>query len=216
MGINAANRLTLICIELPNIKFFAQDLLSRDKTVSTIAEMMKLIRVAKTTDSSLEHWALTLAEVWEPRVQFTIPVEPEHVENAPCWKGPVHVYNDLSVVSVWNEYRVSRIFCQAVILGCVAALPQHQRTGQTQRIADQAINITQQLVDDFCSSVPFLFGLPSEFEKRKTSFLDQIGEFRSHRAPCRLSLTCISSVESIRRIPCCLATLGCHEVTNHS
>ena len=180
LELNAAHRLTLICMDLPNIKFYAQDLLAREKTSSTIVAMMKLIRVAKSTDNALEHWALTLDPIWEPRINSIIADEPEDLETAPFWKGPVHVYNDLSVVSVWNDYRLSRIFCQAVILGCVAALPHQLRSRQVQQVADQAVSITQQIVDDFCSSVPFLFGLPSEFEAKKVSKLDQVGKQFAH------------------------------------
>jgi hypothetical protein len=176
MNLNAANRLTLICIDLPNIKCYAQDLLGRDKTSNTISEMMKLIYVAETIDGALQHWALTLDEVWQPRIKMHILIEPEDLQTAACWRGPVHVYNDLSVASVWNDYRISRKFCQAVILGCIAALPQHLRTGQVQEVANQAVRITQQMVDDFSSSVPFLFGLPSEFEAKKISRLDQVGK----------------------------------------
>jgi hypothetical protein len=176
LNVNAANRLTSICIDLPNIKFHAQDLLARPKTPETIAEMMKLVQLAKTTDSALEHWALTLDHVWEPRAKMYIDEEPEDVQTAHCWKGPVHVYNDLSVATVMNDYRISRVFCQAIILGCVAALPHQFRSGQIQRVANLAINITQQMIDDFCSSVPFLFGLSSEFEAKKISKGDQVGE----------------------------------------
>lgn len=176
MDVNAANRLTMICIDLPNIKYYAKDILGREKSANTVIEMMTLISVAETTDSALQHWSLTLDEVWQPRVKMHILMEPEDLQTASCWKGPVHVYNDLSVASVWNDYRISRIFCQAVILGCVAAIPQYMRTAQVQLAADQAVDITQQMVDDFSSSVPFLFGLPSEFEAKKISRLDQVGK----------------------------------------
>lgn len=176
MEVNAANRLTLICINLPNIKYYAQDLLSQDKTPSTIAKMMELIRTAKDIDSELEHWALTLGEVWEPRVQLVTTEVPENLKTAQYWKGPVHIYEDLSIANVWNDYRVSRIFCQAVILGCVAALPLHARTHQVERISAQAVGITQQMVDDFCSTVPYLLGIGREFEAKKVGRLDQAGK----------------------------------------
>jgi hypothetical protein len=175
MDVNAANRLTLICINLPDIKYYAQDLLSREKTPTTIMEMMKLIRTAKETDSALEHWALTLSQLWEPRVIMRIAEEPEDNKTAQFWKGPVHVYTDLGMANVWNDYRVSRIFCQSVILGCVAALPAQLKTGQVQRVSAQAVSITQQMVDDFCSVVPYLFGIGKEFEAKKVSRLDQAG-----------------------------------------
>jgi hypothetical protein len=175
MEVNAANRLTLICMNLPNIKYKAQDLLSQEKTHETIMEMMKLLRMAEEIDIALEHWRLTLDDAWEPQVMLTIPQEPDNVNIAPFWKGPVHIYEDLGMASVWNEYRISRIFCQAVILGCITTLPSHMRTVQMERISAQAVRITQQMVDDFCSSVPYLFGLDREFEAKKIGKLDQAG-----------------------------------------
>ena len=136
--------------------------------------MMTLIRTAKDIDSELEHWALTLSDVWEPRLKMVIPDEPEDVETAEFWIGPVHIYEDLSIANIWNDYRVSRIFCQAVILGCVTNLPTHARTEHVERISAQAVRITQQMVDDFCSAVPYLFGY--EFKSRKNGALDEDGK----------------------------------------
>ncbi|KAF2436164.1 hypothetical protein EJ08DRAFT_692049 [Tothia fuscella] len=172
LGINAANRLTLICLNLPNIKFYAQDLLGRDKTSATLVDMMTLIRRAKDIDSELEHWALTLPKFWEPLIKIICNEEPENPKTAEFWFGPVHTYGDLSMANVWNDYRVSRIFCQAVILGCVAALPAHARTEQIERISEQAVHITQQMVDDFCSAIPFLLGY--DFKSRGQSAGEEI------------------------------------------
>jgi hypothetical protein len=162
LGVNAANRLTLICLNLPNIKYYAQDLLSRDKTSSTVIDMMTLIRTAKDIDSELEHWANTLPDFWNPTTKMIFTEElsddKESLQKAEFWPGPVHIYGDLSIANVWNDYRVSRIFCQAVILGCVAALPSHARTDQIERISQQAVHITQEMVDDFSSAIPYLLG----------------------------------------------------------
>jgi hypothetical protein len=156
--LNAANRLTLICLKLPNIKAYAQDLLIRAKTPTVVNEMMSLIKTAKEIDSQLEHWALTVPEEWSYTTVEYCREEPKDLSNSQFWQGPIHVYHDLSVANITNDYRISRIFCQAVIMGCISALPQHAQTEQTERVVAQAAYVTQQMVDDFCSSVPFLLG----------------------------------------------------------
>ena len=161
-NLNAANRLTLICLTLPNIKAYAQDLLTREKTAMTINEMMSLIKTAKEIDSQLEHWALTVPEEWAYTTVEYCREEPKDLSNSQFWQGPIHVYHDLSVANIINDYRISRIFCQAVILGCISALPPHAKTEQTDRVAAQATYITQQMVDDFSSSIPFLLGYKVE------------------------------------------------------
>jgi len=156
--LNAANRLTLICLKLPNIKAYAQDLLIQEKTPTTVNEMMSLIKTAKEIDSQLEHWALTVPEEWAYTTVEYCREEPEDLNNSQFWQGPIHVYHDLSVANITNDYRISRIFCQAVIMACISALPPHAQTEQTSRVAAQAAYVTQQMVDDFSSSIPFLLG----------------------------------------------------------
>lgn len=156
--LNAANRLTLICLKLPNIKRYAQDLLAQEKTPAVINEVMSLIRTAKDIDSQLEHWALTVPEEWEYHTVEYCREEPKDVFASQYWRGPIHEYYDLNVANIINDYRISRIFCQAVILGCISALPLSTQTEATDRVSAQATYLTQQMVDDFSSSVPFLMG----------------------------------------------------------
>lgn len=156
--LNAANRLTLICLKLPNIKRYAQDLLAREKTPAVVNEMMALIRTAKEIDSQLEHWALTVPDEWEYHTVEYCREEPKDVYKSQYWRGPIHEYYDLNVANIINDYRISRIFCQAVILGCISVLPLQAQTEATDRVSAQATYLTQQMVDDFSSSVPFLLG----------------------------------------------------------
>jgi len=139
--------------------------------------MMHLIRTAKDIDSELEHWAVTLPDFWEPQTKMVCQDDGDDPRNAEFWPGPVHTYGDLSMANIWNDYRVSRIFCQAVILGCVAALPSNARTDHIERISEQAVHITQQMVDDFCSAIPYLLGF--DFKSRKQSEQDEAGEIPS-------------------------------------
>jgi len=156
--LNAANRLTLICLRLPNIKKYAQDLLAQEKTPKVVSAMMMLIRTAKEIDSQLEHWALTVPEQWEYHTIEYCREEPKDVFASQFWRGPIHKYYDLNVANIINDYRISRIFCQAVIMGCISALPLESKTSATDRASAHATYLTQQMVDDFSSSIPYLLG----------------------------------------------------------
>jgi len=156
--LNAANRLTLICLRLPNVKRYAQDLLAQEKTPKVVHEMMSLIRTAKDIDSQLEHWALTVPEEWEYHTIEYCREEPKNLYTSQYWRGPIHEYYDMNVANIINDYRVSRIFCQAVILGCISALPVEAKTAATDRVSAHATYLTQQMVDDFSSSIPYLLG----------------------------------------------------------
>lgn len=150
--------------------------------------MMTLIRTAKNIDSELEHWALTLPSFWEPCVKKVVQEMPDDdsIRTAEFWVGPVHTYGDLSMANVWNDYRVSRIFCQAVILGCVAALPSHSRSEHVERVSEQAVHITQRMVDDFSSAIPYLLGF--DFKSRKQSTTEENGKL-TPSSPCARYIT---------------------------
>ena len=161
LEINAANRLTLICLQLPNMKKYAKKLLSFNKAPEFTTDVMNLIRTAKDVDTQLENWALTLPLEWEfntAQLCSDTYQTLDQIQNAPFWTGPIHVYHDIAVATIWNDYRLSRIFCQSVVLACVEALPVSHQNAQTARISTSATHIAQEMVNDFCSSVPFLFG----------------------------------------------------------
>ena len=152
---NAANRLTLISIDLPNIRAQARTLLSNQKSASTEAEALDLISYAQMVDTNLGSWANTLPPNWSFRTAGMVHEMPVDLETAEQWPGPQHVYDDVFIANIINDYRVSRIFCQSVVLGCASWLAPEGNDPHTDSSCVTARFVTQQMVDEISASVPF-------------------------------------------------------------
>jgi hypothetical protein len=153
---NTANRLTIICLDLPNVKSQASELL--EGSTATKEQLYGLLKRAQTLDKQLEAWNDDLPDFWRPQIAEIVTDEPPKPKEADLWTGPVLTYGDLNIANVINDYRVSRIFCQAVILGCLEALPAREKNLQTQKMHVQAEYISRVMVDEFASTVPYLLG----------------------------------------------------------
>ncbi|PVI00093.1 hypothetical protein DM02DRAFT_642649 [Periconia macrospinosa] len=147
---NPANRLTLICINLPNIRARASRLIQSPYNTTLESEALNILHSARTVEESLQNWYETLPEVWRPQL---IGVESK-AANAEIWPGEQHVYPDVSIASIVNDYRVCRIFCQHVIMHCATWLsvnPVHQLINSYNRAAFTI----QQTANDIAACVPF-------------------------------------------------------------
>ena len=145
------------------MRFYAQELAkpSTPKTPETIAEILGAIRRAQDLDRRLEDWARTLPPEWRSEVGKVVTDEPAEPLSAFFWPGPVYVYVDVNVANVMNEYRIARLLCQSVVLLCVGALPAGATAAageRLQRSYTEAVYIAQQMVNEVCSTVPFMLG----------------------------------------------------------
>jgi hypothetical protein len=117
------------------------------------------VRRAQDLDRRLEEWARTLPAEWRSEVAKVVTEEPREPLSAFFWSGPVYVYGDLNIANVMNEYRISRLLCQSIVLACVGALPTATAQAEhLQRSYTEAVYIAQQMVNEVCSTVPFMLG----------------------------------------------------------
>lgn len=151
---NAANRLTLICIDLPNIRARAKDLTSSPYDASQEAEAINVLEFAQMVDENLQQWYQTLPPEWHYRTigLFNEPIE--DLSTAEHWPGEQHAYHDVPLASIVNDYRVCRIFCQRVIMACIAWLRCGGNYDGSQPY-DRAVFVIQQMVDEISACVPF-------------------------------------------------------------
>ncbi|OCK84498.1 hypothetical protein K432DRAFT_378513 [Lepidopterella palustris CBS 459.81] len=152
---NAANRLTLISIDLPAIRARARTLLSHERSAATEAEALALIEYAQMVDANLENWARTLPDYWNYRTAGMVYDMPEDLNSAEQWPGPQHAYDDVFIANIINDYRVSRIFCQSVILGCASWLAPDGHDSRTDANCINAHFVIQEMADEIAASVPF-------------------------------------------------------------
>lgn len=138
-----------------------QELAKAPKTPQTIADLLSAVRRAQDLDRRLEDWARTLPVEWCGDVAKVVTDEPADPLSAFFWTGPVYVYRDINVANVMNEYRIARLLCQSVVLAAVGALPAAASGSHGERLQrgyTEAVYIAQQMVNEVCSTVPFMLG----------------------------------------------------------
>lgn len=154
---NAANRLTLICIDLPNLRARANTLTSMPYDPTYRSEAKQILEFAQTVDGNLEEWYRTLPPEWKHRIigVFSETVAPEDIALAEKWPGEQHVYHDVPLASIMNDYRVCRIFCRRVILACITWLNSGEEFIDENEVWDKSVLVIQTMVDEISACVPF-------------------------------------------------------------
>lgn len=155
---NAANRLTLICIDLPNLRARANRLTSTLYDSAEELEARQIIDFAQLVDGNLEEWYRTLPPEWKHRI---IGVESSmssdiDVANAEKWPGEQHAYHDVPLASIMNDYRVCRIFCRRVMVACLDWLSFGGTVNaEEEEQYKRSVYVVQQMVDELSACVPF-------------------------------------------------------------
>lgn len=152
---NAANRLTLICIDLPNIRARACVLTSTPFDIVQAEEAKSIMALAEMVDANLHDWYQTLPPEWHYRTVAMVYEMPDDVSEAESWIGPQHAYHDVSLASLVNDYRVCRIFCQRVIMACVSWLSCADSIASYADSYNRAVYVIQEMVDEISACVTF-------------------------------------------------------------
>ena len=149
---NAANRLTLICIDLPNIRARANSLTNSPYDPAQESEAKAILEFAQMVDTNLQQWYTTLPKDWQYRTVGMVYEIPDDVSMAESWIGPQHAYHDVPLASIVNDYRVCRVFCQRVIMACVTWLSFGSAHSGTDAY-NNAIYVIQQMADEISACV---------------------------------------------------------------
>jgi hypothetical protein len=151
---NAANRLTLICIDLPDIRARANALIKEHYQPNLESEAIQILEMAQLVDANLQQWYQTLPVEWQHRTIGIVNDTVESPATADRWPGEQHVYHDVSLASIVNDYRVCRIFCQRVIMRCINWLNENPNQDLSVSYED-AIYVIQRMADEISACVPF-------------------------------------------------------------
>jgi hypothetical protein len=108
-------------------------------------------------DGNLEEWYRTLPPEWKHRIIGIVSeiISPEDVALAEKWPGEQHVYHDVPLASIMNDYRVCRIFCRRVIMACVTWLSFGGTFVDRDGVWDKSVFVIQMMVDEISACVPF-------------------------------------------------------------
>jgi hypothetical protein len=107
-------------------------------------------------DGNLAEWYATLPTEWKHTTIGIVSEVPaiEDLAVTEKWPGEQHIYNDVPLASIVNDYRVCRIFCRRVIIACLNWLSISGHIDQT-REYNQSLFVIQKMVDDISACVPF-------------------------------------------------------------
>jgi hypothetical protein len=107
-------------------------------------------------DNNLAEWYATLPSEWKHSTIGVVSEMPglEDLATTEKWPGEQHIYNDVPLASIVNDYRVCRIFCRRVIMACITwlGIGGHEDTEREYR---QSVYVIQKMVDDVSACVPF-------------------------------------------------------------
>ena len=78
------------------------------------------------------------------------------IRNAGLYQYHCDIYPSISIASIWNKYRLSRLTAQSIILSCLSHCPSYAT--MIARAPHPCQNAIQLLADDICASVPFHLG----------------------------------------------------------
>ncbi|KAF2640389.1 hypothetical protein P280DRAFT_401158 [Massarina eburnea CBS 473.64] len=151
---NAANRLTLLCINLPEIRSRAKRIREKPYSPSIEKEVLEVREFTQMVDNNLLQWYQTLPDTWWHRTVGFMSEPIEDGSMSSMWMGEQHVYHDVPLATIVNDYRVCRIFCQRVIMSCTEWLANNPAHKPTPTIP-HSVYIIQQMVDEICACVPF-------------------------------------------------------------
>jgi hypothetical protein len=102
-------------------------------------------------DQELLLWSRNLPASWSYSTYRTQGLVHAH---AHVWQARYDAYTDLWVVVVWNSYRCVRLIIHEAIVKSILA----SRSTEHQDVLHASILTLREVVDDVCSSVPYLLG----------------------------------------------------------
>jgi hypothetical protein len=142
-------------------------------------------------DGNLAQWYATLPPEWKHSTIGIVSEVPaaEELALTEKWPGEQHVYTDVPLASIVNDYRVCRIFCRRVIMACINWL----RIGGIEDAAgeyEQSVFVIQSMVDDVSACVPF------HLDYRLQTVAKEMGQEQNGMSSQMLlwiSLTCVAA-----------------------
>lgn len=166
--------LTPCAIALPEFLFEAKGLLKLERRPDTMVVMSDFIERAYSLTTMMTGLNFRLPNHWLPRTVAYINKEPTDLASAEAWLGPVHEYTDIHIASAMNKFRSVCMFSTWIILDCVAWLSpdMYELDGRWQH----AKFVEQSMIDDICSSVPFLFNWRSEAKTKSVEQMETIAD----------------------------------------
>jgi hypothetical protein len=145
-----------ILAELTDISIESDKIFTEEHTS---ADPVPIIGKALHLDADLVSWALSMNPTWRYKTIET-PVVNNTNDHKPysfyCGTRS-HVYPNIDLASMWNNYHQTRIIVHGIIQSMCERLLELDTAHDCRQTLLQSIAISKQMVEDICASVPYYF-----------------------------------------------------------
>lgn len=154
---NTANRLTVISARAAELREIAKRVLGSRSMLASADEIYRVLNTALEIDSQFHQWAHSVPEgwAWYPASGFDSP--PDKARELFVYEDRIDFYAEPNMLKVWNSYRSRRMIVLITILDCIRRLGRSYDDNLFHHARD-SLKLTQELVDDICASIPYIFG----------------------------------------------------------
>ncbi|KAL9087267.1 MAG: hypothetical protein Q9165_006761 [Trypethelium subeluteriae] len=166
-GSTTAQRLMFVTIRLPAIRTRAKQVFADSCLMNSRDTLFELLTLATDVEAAFARWYDSLPSIWSHRTVATLEGMPDNLEEAEVWPGPVNVYEDLVVSNIVNNCRMGRLYCEAVIIACLARLGRSREEVEQSEKYQTALKAAQDIVNAICATVPFHLGYDIKERGRK-------------------------------------------------
>ena len=170
----SCNRLVVMFMKIPALRAIALQVLHEPMSSRVARRIQELMEAARNLDQQIAAWALEVPESWDCEIISVCETTMDNPRTAEFYPGPIYEYCDMWVATLWNKYRIGRIFCQSIILNCLERLVQPWKQPATPAF-EAATNILQEMADGICSTVPFLLGYDALPESPRSTTSPTLG-----------------------------------------
>ena len=152
---NFGNKLTSICLIIPELKCQTKELIQNDDlSPENIDEAKTIFYCGVSVDAKLQNWQTN--DAWVPSYK-TVQASTIDWLCADEYPYGIHIYQDLASACIWNLSRIARIQLNIVLLSLLNWLgPERlQRFEEQRRNRLAALHL---MVRDTCASIPYHVG----------------------------------------------------------
>lgn len=146
---------------LYNILLKLNDLsLKIEKADYSVETLGPLLGEALHLEIDLRCWTMSLSSRWQYAVIKNSSPPSENDVHFLIHDDSYHVYHDLTISSMWNHYRQTRIIVNQMIRSMALHIFELRKSPECLQMISESTSTINQLVDDVCASVAyhFLFG----------------------------------------------------------
>ncbi|KAJ5610939.1 hypothetical protein N7510_007658 [Penicillium lagena] len=133
-----------------------------EKADYSVEALGSLLGEALHLETDLRCWAMSLSPRWQYTVIKNSSLPSENDVRFLVHGDSYHVYHDLTISSMWNHYRQTRIIVSQMIRSMALYICELRESPECRQMVSEFTSTINQLVDDVCASVAyhFLFGTP--------------------------------------------------------